>query len=289
MRHSARDRRAFLRGAGAAAVLAALGVPGRRARAALETRREGYSARTSLLYGLLNFATVGAIDERVDQAAGRYEIAIVGQGAEMTTRVESEGVLRAGRWTPVRTTSRFVVYGRESRMETQYDLTRRTVGFHSRQETFLLRRVRVVDDTVALPDAPVDDVLSAILNYAEGRWSPEADGTLRTLIVRRQRRADEGPDDVDRAYRAEIVPLVLRVKPDPQTGKPSALFDLTRFSSWARESEPARIVFGPDRRPEAITCSLILGTTVTIRMGPGVSAEHAPGATSPSGAERPAR
>jgi hypothetical protein len=283
------DRRAFLHGAGAVAILAALGVPGRRALAAFETRHEGYSARTSLLYGLLNFSTAGAIDERVDHAAGRYEIAIAGQGAEMTTRIESEGVLRAGRWTPVRTASRFVVYGRESRMETQYDLTRRTVAFHSRQETFLLRRVRVVDDTVALPDAPVDDVLSATLNYAEGRWSPEADGILRTLIVRRRRRADEGPDDVDQAYRAEIVPFILRVKPDPQTGKPSALFDLTRFSSWARESEPARIVFGPDRRPEAITCSLMLGTTVTIRMGPGVSAEHAPGGSSPSGMERPAR
>src|SRR5262249_9712206 len=158
------------------------------------------SARTSLLYGFLSFATTGDIDQRVDRAAGRYEIAIAGQGAEMTTRVESEGVLRAGRWVPVRTASRFVVYGRESRMETQYDLARRSIAFRSRQETFVMRRVRVVDDTVALPDAPVDDVLSAILNYADGRWVPDADGTFRTLVVRRQRRPDEGPDEVAGAY-----------------------------------------------------------------------------------------
>jgi hypothetical protein len=43
---------------------------------------------------------------------------------------------------------------------------------------------------------------------------------------------------------------------------------MTRFSSWAREDEPARIVFGADRRPESITASLILGTSLAIRLGP---------------------
>src|SRR5207247_5023930 len=55
---------------------------------------------SSLLFGLFRFATAGAIDERVDHAAGRYQVAIAGQGAEVTTRIESEGILRGGRWTP---------------------------------------------------------------------------------------------------------------------------------------------------------------------------------------------
>ncbi len=45
-----------------------------------------------------------------------------------------------------------------------------------------------------------------------------------------------------------------------------ALFDMSGFSSWAREDRPARIVFAPDRHPELIESSLILGTTVTIRL-----------------------
>jgi hypothetical protein len=41
---------------------------------------------------------------------------------------------------------------------------------------------------------------------------------------------------------------------------------MTRFSSWAKEDEPARIVFGANRRPETITATLVLGTSVTIRL-----------------------
>ncbi len=230
-------------------------------------RSEPFSARTALLYGLLRFDCVGRIDEVVDQAAGRYQVTIAGQGAEITTRIESEGLLRDGRWAPARTTSRFVVYGRESRTEVRYDYARRTIDFHGKAETFLMRRLRVVDDQLPLGDGHVDDVISATLNYSERRWTPDPDGSLRTLIVRRSRRPDEGPDDVEKAYRAEVVPFVLRVQPDPQTGKFGAAFDLTRFSSWARESEPARIVFGPERRPEAISASLMLGTSITIRIG----------------------
>src|SRR2546425_5627954 len=90
--------------------------------------------------------------------------------------------------------------------------------------------------------------------------------SLLTHVVRRRRPVNEGPDDVQKFYRAELVPFVLRVTSDPETGKPSALFDLTRFSSWAREARPARVIFGPDRRPELITASLMLGTSVNIRM-----------------------
>jgi len=83
--------------------------------------------------------------------------------------------------------------------------------------------------------------------------------------VRRQRPEKEGPDDVSQAYRAEIVPLAMKVASEPETGKAAASLDLTRFSSWAKERQPARVVFGPDRRPESITASLILGTSITIR------------------------
>ena len=71
---------------------------------------------------------------------------------------------------------------------------------------------------------------------------------------------------MDKVYRAEFIPLVLKVGPDPESGKPTARFDMRGFSSWAREDRPARIVFAPDRRPELIESSLILGTSVTIRL-----------------------
>src|SRR5438046_1452742 len=66
-------------------------------------------------------------------------------------------------------------------------------------------------------------------------------------------------------HRAEIVPLAMKVASEPETGKAAASLDLTRFSSWAKERQPARVIFGPDRRPESITASLILGTSITIR------------------------
>ena len=148
-----------------------------------------------------------------------------------------------------------------------YDYDRGVVEYHARGETFLLRRRRVVDDVVPLPaDGVVDDAISALLNYREGSWSPQPDGRLRTLVVRRRRADDEGPDDGAPRYRAELVPLELRIEPDPQTRTPAALLDLSRFSSWARENRPARIVFDDERRPALITGSMILGTSLTIRL-----------------------
>src|SRR6266850_390568 len=76
--------------------------------------------------------------------------------------------------------------------------------------------------------------------------------------------SDEGPDDVAIGYRAELVPFEAKVAPDPEPGKSSALFDLSPFSSWMRPSRPARIVFGTNRRPELITTSMILGSSLTI-------------------------
>jgi hypothetical protein len=98
-----------------------------------------------------------------------------------------------------------------------------------------MRRLRVVDDVVPVPvGMSVDDAMSASLNYREGRWTPGSDGRLQTYVVRRRRSDNEGPDDVAQAYRAELVPLELKIEPEPETRRPSALLDLSRFSSRGR-------------------------------------------------------
>jgi hypothetical protein len=246
--------------------------PPRWASSAVDSRKDAFTARATLLWGLLRFEESGVIHQAIDRAAGRYEIRITGRGREMTSEIESTGVLREGRWAPVRFQDRFVIYGRESRLEITFDHARRLVQYRGRSETFLRRRIRVTDDTLPLPAGiRVDDVVSASLNYSEGRWPPDADGALVTRVVRRQRVRDEGPDDVERRYRAELVPFELRVGPDAG-GRATALMDLTRFSSWARDDEPARIVFDADRRPEAITATLILGTNLAITIGPALAA-----------------
>lgn len=241
-------------------------LPGR-AHGALEQRTGTYGVDVGILYGALGFHLDGVITEHRDRSAGRYEVTIAGQGTGLMNRIQSAGVLEAGRWVPVRTSAWFVVYGREARTAIAYDHTRRTVSYWSRSETFWLRRVRLADDVVAIPEGTrVDDAVSAALNYADGQWVPEAGGILETHVVRRRRSPGEGVDDTAPRYRAELVPLRLRLEPDPATRRTSALLDFTRFSSWARESEPARIVFGPDRRPETITSSLMLGTSLVIRI-----------------------
>jgi hypothetical protein len=168
---------------------------------------------------------------------------------------------------PVRSTSSFNVRGRLSRTEVDYDYARRTIAYRARGETFFLRRLRLVDDVVTIPvGMHIDDVVSATLNYADGLWPPR-DGVLRTFVVRRRPAPDEGPDDVATAYRAELAPLEARLGADAANGKSTALFDLSPFSSWMRPSRPARIIFGTNRRPELITTSMILGSSVTIRLG----------------------
>jgi hypothetical protein len=256
------SRREFL-----ALALALLAAPARAARAAMETHQGRFAADVGILYGALSFHLAGTIDEAIDRVAGRYAVTIRGQGTGITNAVDSTGLLREGRWAPLKTSSLFVVHGRASRVDLAFDYGRRAIEYHSRSETFFLRRLRVADDVLPLPEGiHVDDVVSATLNYADGLWPREPDGTLMTRVVRRQRPAGEGPDDVEGRYRAELVPFVLKLVPDPGTGRATALFDLTRFSSWAREDRPARIVFGPHRRPEAITSSLMLGTSVAIRI-----------------------
>jgi hypothetical protein len=230
-------------------------------------RRGQYAADIGILYDMLTFHLDGTIEESIDRGTGEYHVVVAGAGGSIANRLESWGVLREGRWTPVRSRSWFRVRGRQSRTEIDYNHARRTIEYHGRGETFFLRRLRVVDDVVTVPDGMrVDDVISATLNYAEGLWLPR-EGTLRTFVVRRRRATDEGTDDVAATYRAEIAPLEAKLAPDSRTGKDHALFDLSPFSSWVPPTRPARIVFGANRRPELVTSSMILGSSVTIRIG----------------------
>lgn len=236
-------------------------------RAEANVRKGAYDVGVGLLYNTLSLDLAGTLDEAVDRDGGHYELKAVGQGTRIRNRMESRGIRRGGRWAPVKGVTWFDVAGREALTELAYDHEHRTVEYHYRGETFLLRRRRVADDVVKVPDGVhVDDAISALLNYLDGVWPTESDGSFLTHIVRRQRPPNEGPDDVQKVYRAELVPFSLRVAADSETGKPTAQFDMTRFSSWARENKPGRIVFRPDRRPELITMSLILGTSVNIRV-----------------------
>jgi hypothetical protein len=240
--------------------------------AAPEVRRAPYRAQVRLLYGAIRIDLAGTIEEMLDRAAGRYSSRIDGKGDGYENHAESTGVLRDGRWTPTASRSRFVVHGREASLAVSYDWDRRVVAYESRSETFLLRRVREARDRLTVPDGlHLDDISTATLNLAEERWPPRPDGTLVTHVVRRRRGRREGMEEAGGTYGAEFVPFALRLRPEGEGGKPVAVADLTRFASWAKEDDPARIVFGPDRRPELIVCPMILGSTFTFRAGPATA------------------
>jgi hypothetical protein len=229
-----------------------------------------YRVDVRLLYGALTYRIDEILAESIDRSAGRYEVAMMGEGDGIVNRIESSGVLRQGRWAPLRSRSFFSVKGRESRGDVTYDYTARRIDYHFKGETFFLRRLRVVDDSLPMPDGLlIDDAISATLNYADELWRPQTDGDLLTHIVRRKIASNEGPDDVQAQYRAELAPLTLKVAVDAETRKPTARFDLTRFSSWARQSQPALITFGTDRRPEHLNLPMILGTSVQISLKTG--------------------
>jgi hypothetical protein len=259
------DRRDFL-----TLPLVFLLLPLARAHATAVAHTAPYRVDVSLLYGALTYRIDETLSESVDKTGGRYAVAVTGEGDGIANRIDSAGILRQGRWAPLRTQSFFSVKGRESRSNVTYDYTARQVDYHFKGETFFLRRLRVVDDTVRMPEGVhIDDAISATLNYADQLWRPQTDGDLLTHIVRRKIASNEGPDDVQAQYRAELAPLTLKVAVDAETRKPTARFDLTRFSSWARQSQPALITFGADRRPEHLNLPMILGTSVQISLKTG--------------------
>src|SRR3989338_4425257 len=229
-----------------------------------------YAIDAGILYGLVNVHLDGTISEAVDRTAGRYDFKAVGEGDGIANRLEAGGVLRDGRWQPLRGRSWLSVKGRESRSDITYDYARRAIDYHFRGETFFLRRLRVADDVVPIPAGlHVDDAVSATLNYADGVWAPRSDGAFETWVVRRKRNENEGPDDVEKFYRAELVPFRFRVSTEPGSGQTVAALDFTRFSSWARRDHPAHVTFGRDLRPVSMAFSMILGTSVNIRMATG--------------------
>jgi hypothetical protein len=233
------------------------------------TRRMTYQTEANILYGALRYRLTGAVEERVDRASGRYEVRVDGQGTSFANRGESRGILRGGRWAPLRSASWVKIAGREGRTEIVYDPERRTAHYRSRSETFFLGRFRVADDVVPVPAGiHVDDTMSAFLNHADGYWLPAANGALETRIVRRRRDPREGIDETSGTYRAEIVPVVLRLADDRASGRRTAYIDLTHFSAWAQADTPAQIVFGADGRPERITAKLMFGTSITVRFQP---------------------
>ena len=251
-------------------LLSPLMLPLARALAAVEGHSAPYRVEVSLLYGALTYRIDETLAESIDRAGSRYEVTMTGEGDGIANRIESTGALRQGRWAPLRSKSFFSVKGRESRADVTYDYAARQAEYHFKGETFFLRRLRVVDDTVPMPEGLlVDDAISATLNYADQLWPAQPNGDLVTHIVRRKIAGNEGPDDVQARYRAELAPLTLKVAVDAETRKPIARFDLTRFSSWAKQNQPALITFGGDRRPEHMSLPMILGTSVQISLKTG--------------------
>jgi len=238
------------------------------ARAQTGPRKAAYAVDVGLLYGLLVLHMDGTFTEVVDRETGRYEVRVAGEGDGIASRIESRGVLRDGRWTPQETHTWFQVKERESRSDIRYEWKQRTIEYRFRGETFFLRRLRMVDDVVPIPDGlHVDDAISATLNFADGLWPSRGDGSYQTHVIRRKKAESEGPDDVQASYRAELIPFLLNVETALGPGRRVAVFDLSRFSSWAKRGEPARVTFGPDMRPEVLTMPMILGTSVKVQFG----------------------
>ena len=234
----------------------------------LQRRVYDFAVDVGVMWDFFTFAVTGTVTEEIDLAAGRYRMVLAGEGSSITAHTEASGVIREGRFVPVETHSRSTIRGREGTLHLLYDYDRGTVEYHSVGHTFFLGRRRQVDDTLKLPPGQrVDDLLSAELNLGANKLDQDPDGTYRTLIVRRSRAENEGPDDVSPSgYRAELVPLRFQVTPGDAPGRLHSLIDITSFSSWARSNQPARVTFTADRHLESVQTKLILGTTFKARL-----------------------
>ena len=266
MSEPALSRRAVLLGLGS--LVLGLSLPARYAAAAPPAARTfGYRVDISMLFDLLRYSVAGSMVEQVDTSAGRYRVLINGSGAGVSSRVEAQGLIENDRYRPLELKSAHSFVGRPSSLSITYDYARGLVNYHAVGHTLISGRRRQVDDVVVLPPGqPVDDAVSAGLNFAAGRLEQDSDGAYRMAVLRRSRPSGEGPDDVTPgAYRVEVVPVRFRVEPDPGTGKLIAQLDMSGWSSWARADQPARLVFTPERRLESIESRLIWGSTVRMR------------------------
>jgi len=227
----------------------------------------GYQLDLSVLFNFITFSLTGTVTQEIDRRSGRYRVSMEGKGTAISTKTEAVGIFREGRFKPLETRSAHWLRGRENTSVFTYDYDRQRAEIHGVAHTFLLGRRRQIDDGIPLPQGRhVDDLISAELNFAANTLEREADGTYQTWVVRRARPENEGPDDVaPDGYRAELVPLRFRPTSAPD-GRLLALVDITRFSSWARSDQPARVTFAPDRQLESVQSSLILGTTFSVRV-----------------------
>ncbi|PWU23663.1 MAG: hypothetical protein C5B48_08190 [Candidatus Rokuibacteriota bacterium] len=248
--------------------LAGLLVPRLAGADAKEVGARTYEAEIGVLFNLLTFRLSGRVSREIDRASGRYRVTMSGTGSGVTAGMETEGIIRDGRFMPTETRGFHTIRGRENRVTISYDYGRRLVEYHSLGYTFFLGRRRQADDVIRLAaDQHVDDLVSAELNFAADALDKDSDGAYRVTVVRRARPTEEAPDDVSPdGYRAELTTLRFRALPDANGGRLTALVDLTGFSSWARSTRPASVAFGPDRHLESVASSLILGTTFTLRL-----------------------
>jgi len=237
---------------------------------ALEDGRSafGYQLDLTVLFSFLTLSLSGTAVQEIDRRAGKYRVTMEGQGTGISTRTEASGIIRDGRFKPVETKAVHHFRNRENTSTTSYDYARQRAEIHAVTHTLLLGRRRQVDDVLAIPPGRhVDDLISAELNFADNTLDHDPDGTYQTWVVRRARADNEGPDDVaPDGYRAELVPLRFRTSPDPTTGGLTAMIDITRFSSWARSGQPARVTFAPDRQLASVQSVLLYGTTLNVRV-----------------------
>jgi hypothetical protein len=243
----------------------------RRAEADAARQRGTYRVDVGVLYGLLSLSMTGVVVAEIDAAARRYRVRIDGQGSGAELHTDTSGIIRDGRFLPTESKGRQTLRGRENTASIRYRHDAGVVEYHSVGYTLLLGRRRQVDDVVRIPPGQhVDDLVSAYLNFAANKLETDADGSYQTLIARRAWKDDEGPDDVSAAgYRAQLTPLRFRVTPDAQTGRLSGELDMKGLSSWARAGQPARMTFDSSRHLESVHTSLILGTTVAVRINLG--------------------
>ena len=233
--------------------------------------QDTYTVDVGVLYGLLSITLSGAVVQEIDQAGRWYRVTMEGKGTSAFHRTESTGIIRDGRFRPTGTRLDQTIRGRDTTVAIAYDYARKLIDYHSVSHTLLLGRRRQVDDMLRMPEErPVDDLASAYLNFAANKLEGDGAGSYRALVVRRAWKDNEGPDDVSPSgYRAMLAPVRFQVAPDPATGGLQGHLDMTSLSSWARPSQPARVSFDAARHLQSFETSLILGTTITVRLTPG--------------------
>src|SRR4029434_10316142 len=166
-----------------------LALPTRRAAANLPADRTfDYRVDISMLFDLLRYSVGGTMGEEVDAGAGRYRVLITGSGTGVATRIEARGLIDNGRYRPLELKSAHSIAGRPSSLSITYDYPCGLVDYHAVGHTLLRGRRRQVDDVVVLPPGqPVDDAVSAGLNFAAGRLEQDPDRAYRMSVLRRPR------------------------------------------------------------------------------------------------------